>query len=252
MENFENDKESNILNKENKLLNPDNEIRNIMTQEMSEYFDKGRVWEAIIIAGEIASSGMDTKKLLKQDQIEKAQNELKQLRAKIKAEDNPNEYIDLARCIYRFQNIGIDFPELNDDEREKLKNLPEYMRTNQNYPKEHLAYIPQIASAIGQKMETLKKPADANIIREKIEQDIISKKERESQFHSMIIGGGLLAQFDSNEAKKLLESKVWKEDKKWQDVLNYLEKIKAEKNGWFLARLLPQVQSLIRLKRENQ
>lgn len=251
MENFENNKKNDILNKENGLLNLDNETENIMAQKMSEYFNKGKVWEAIIIASEMVLSGIDIRKQLNQDQIEKAQNELKQLRTKIKTENNPNEYIDLARCIYRFQNISIDFPKLNDDEREKLKNLPEYIRTNKNYPKEHLVYIPQIASAIGQKMETLKKPTDANIVREEIAQDIINKKD-EFQLHSMIIGGGLLAQFDSNEAKKLLESKVWKETKKWQDILDYLEKIKVEKNGWFLARLLPQAQLLIRLRRENQ
>lgn len=251
MENFENIKQNNILEKENKLLNPDEETEDIMAQTMSEYFEKGKIWEALIVAGEMALSGIDTKRLLQKDQVEKAQNELKQLRAKIKEENNPDEYIDLARCIYRFQNIGIDFPELNDEEREKLKNLPEYIRTNPDYPKEHLAYLPQIASAIEQDIKTLKKPTDASIVRKEIELDIENKKGDELQFHSMIVGGGLLAQFDSNEAKKLIESEVWKKSKEWQDVLSYFTKIKEEKNGWHLARLLPQMQSLIKLRRGN-
>jgi hypothetical protein len=251
MKNFENIEQNNIIEEENELLNPNKEMVDIMSQTMSEYFEKDKNWEAIIVANEMALSGINTKKLFKEEYIKKAQNELQQLRIKIKENNNPDEYIDLARLIYRFQNLNINFPNLDKEEQEKLKNLPEYIRNNPNYPKEQLAYIPQIANAAKQDIETLKKPNDAKIIRKKIELDIENKKENDSQFHSMIINGGLLAQFDSSEAKKLTESDIWKDGKEWQDILNYFKKIKEEKNGWYLSRLLPQIQSLIKLKREN-
>ncbi len=252
MKNFENIEQNNIIEEENELLNPNKETVDTMSQTMSEYFEKDKNWEAIIIASEMASSGIDTKELFEKDYIEKAQNELQQLRIKIKEDNNPDEYIDLARLIYRFQNLNIDFPDLNKEEQEKLRDLPEYMRTNLDYPKEHLAYIPQIASAVEEDVEALKKPTDSSIVRQEIELDIKNKKGNKSQFHSMVIGGGLLAQFDSSEAKKLIKGDTWKTGKEWQDILNYFKEIKEEKNGWYLARLLPQVQSLIKLRRENQ
>lgn len=251
MKNPEYLQQGNIAERENKLLNPDEQDKNIMLQAISEQFANNDIWETIIVASEMALAGFEVKTLLQEAQIKKMKEELQQLREKIKEEPDPEKYIDLARCVYRFQNIGIDYPELNDEELDKLKSLPEQIRTNNVLPKAHLAYIPQIASALDQDIETLKNPTDANIIRKEIELDIKAKAGDELQFHSMVIGGGLLTQFDQSEAKKLIESEAWRDGREWSDILNYFEKIKKEKDGWKLARLLPPMQSLIKLHQQK-
>lgn len=246
---FENNQEQNIVERKNELLNPNPETKYIMLQTMFEYFAKDDIWNAIIVAGEMTLAGIEIKTELNYEQIEKMKDELEQLRDKLKNDSDPGNYIDLARCIYHFQNIGLDFPKLSDEEIKKLQSLPDTFRTDSEWPKTHLAYIPQIASALNQGIDSLKKPSDAGIVREQLEQDIISKQGGEKQLDSMIIGAGLLAQFDNEEVKNLLQSDAWKNGLKWTELLDYFQKLKQEKNGWHLARLLPPMQTLIKLYR---
>lgn len=246
--------EQNIIaeaEKENKLLHPSEQDKDLMQQAMLECFKKDNIRDAIIIAGEMALAGFNVRALLQEDQINKMKEKLQQLRERIKSESDPNKYIDLARHIYRFRNMGIDIPEFNDHERKILENLPDLIRTGTEFPRAHLAYVPQIARALNQQINDFKKATDSKLLRKEIESDITAYQGDEHQFHSMIIGGGLLAQFDRDEAKKLLKSKSWKDGKKWPDIINYFEKIKQENNGWYLARLLPPMQSLIRLHHEK-
>ncbi|MCK5416196.1 hypothetical protein KAI92_02090 [Candidatus Parcubacteria bacterium] len=248
MEKLEFIQQNNIIEKENILLSPSEQDKDIMLQAMSKRFVENNTWDAIIIAGEMALAGLDIRALLKDTQIKEMQDELQRLRDNIKKENNLDEHIDLARCIYRFQNIGIAFPELNKQEQNIIKNLPNFIRTTAEWPKGHLVYMPQIASALNQNIESIKESSDSDIVRQEIELDIEKQKNDELLFHSMIIGGGLLAQFDRDAAEKLIQSKAWENGKSWSDILDYFKKIKNNNNGWQLARLLPPMQALIKLK----
>ena len=239
----------NITELENQLLNPDQKTKDMMFKAMFQYFETNEIWEAIIVAGEMSLIGIDVKSQLNDEQRSKMVEELQSLRDKAAKDEDPYLYIDLARCIYRFKNIGINFPDLNTEEMQKLQNLPDTIRNDKEWPKDHLAYIPQIANAINQDVNSLKQPNDAITVRQELEQDIAEKENDDKQFHSMIIGGGLLAQFDNNQAIELFQSKAWKNGKQWPEILDYFKKISQEENGWQMARLLPPMQTLIKLYR---
>ena len=237
-------KEKSIAVREDELLNPSDKTKKIMLKTLLRCFTKNDIWNAIIVAGEMALAGIEIKAELNDEQIEKINSELEQLRNKLKKDNEPGNYIDLARCMYRFQNIGLDFPNLDDEEIKKLQDLPEIFRTDPKWPKTHLAYIPQIASVINRNIDSLKKPGDASLVRNQLEQTIISKN---GQIDSMIIGAGLLAQLDTEEAKKLLQSDAWKHCPKWTELLDYFQKLTQEQSGWHVSRLLPPMQTLIKL-----
>ena len=237
-------KEKSIVGREDELLNPSDEIKKVMSQTLFQYFTENDIWNATIVAGEMALAGIEIKAALNDEQIKKINSELEQLRHKLKDDNEPGNYINLARCIYRFQNIGLNFPDLNEEEIENCGNLPEIFRTDPKWPKTHLAYIPQIASAINGNIDSLKKPCDASLVRNQLEQTITIKK---GQIDSMIIGAGLLAQLDTEEAKKLLQSDAWKHCPKWTELLDYFQKLTQEQSGWHVSRLLPPMQTLIKL-----
>jgi hypothetical protein len=234
--------------KESELLTVNSETKNTMLQSLNDFFEADDVWNAIITAGEMALLGIDIKKDLDKGMIEKIQNLLAELRKRLKDNDDPDDYIDLARTVYRLKNIGIDFPDLNSEEIEKLRILPELIRHTSDWDIGHLAYIPQIAAAINEDPDLLKHQDDGDLVEKYSEQDIVKNQDDDKQFSSMIICGGLLAKFDVDAAKKLLESEAWKNGKSWTEILNYFEKLEREKNGYFLARLLPPMQSLIKFK----
>jgi hypothetical protein len=242
-------KHKNLIEKENDILALKEEDKILLKSELSSKFEHGEIWEAIIVAGEMALSGSNPKEILSGEQIEGMQEELRQLRERIAKSNNKEELLDLARCVYRFKNIGINFPSLNDWEIEKLKKLPNIIKEDNKWPKEHLAYIPQIAGAINIDPKKLKEPEDAEIARVAMENDILSKSEPDSQIESMIICGGLLAQFDKQEASKLIENEIGK-TKEWTDLIEYFGKLREKKDGWRFARLLPQMRVIIKLRRE--
>jgi hypothetical protein len=252
MNSFEILQEKSDTEKENELLNPDSEIQNAIVQSLNDFFEKDNVWNAIITAGEMALLGIDVKKNLNNEMVDKIQNLLSELRKKLKDKNDQDDYLDLARTVYRLKNIGLDFPTLNNEEIEKLKTLPKLIRNDKDWQINHLAYIPQIAAATNENPNSLKHSGDATLVEKDSEQDIVSKQgDDEKQFHSMIICGGLLAQFDTDATNKLLESEAWKNGKSWTEILNYIKKLKQEKNGYFLARLLPPMQALIKFNRDR-
>jgi len=248
MNNLEILQEKNDIEKENELLTPNSEIKDSILQSMNEFFEHDNVWNAIITAGEMALLGIDVKKNLNDGMVGKMRDLLAGLRKKLKDNNNPDDYIDLARTVYRLKNIGIDFPDLNKEEVEKLRTLPELIRQTPDWSISHLAYIPQIAAAINEDYNLLKHPGDADLVEKYSEKDILENQNSDKQFSSMIICGGLLAKFDADATKELLESEAWKNGKSWTEILNYFEKLKREKNGYFLSRLLPPMQSLIKFK----
>src|SRR3989338_209356 len=203
-------KEKSIAVREDELLNPSDKTKKIMLKTLLRCFTKNDIWNAIIVAGEMALAGIEIKAELNDEQIEKKNSELEQIPNKIK----------------------------------KLQDLPEIFRTDPKWPKTHLAYIPQIASVINRNIDSLKKPGDASLVRNQLEQTIISKN---GQIDSMIIGAGLLAQLDKEEAKKMLRSDAWKHCPKWTELLDYFQKLTQEQSGWHVSRLLPPMQTLIKL-----
>lgn len=250
MEKFEFNKTEKIINEED-VTKIDKETKEILFNTFSKIHlkedDKGGYWEKIIVAGEMALLNIDVIDNLSKEEINGMKKELENIRIKLKAAKDQKDYIDLARCIYRFQNIGLDYPELTDEEKQALENLPQFFRQDKAWHG-HLNYTPQIAQALGKNINEISSDADYRLARQSIEEDL--QKGEKKELMAMIFSG-LLVELNKKEAAKFLDSKYWHEER-WQEVLELIKKARENKDGYFLARCLPPFKKLIEFKKNQK
>ena len=202
-------------------------------------------WKKIIVAGEMALLDINVADNLSWEDKDVMKQELERTRAELKKTEDKKEYIDLARCIYRFQNIGLDYPELTDEEKKILENLPRLFRQDPEWHG-HLNYIPQIAKAIDKNVDDISAKNDYKLARKHIEEKL--QEGGEEELKSMIFTG-LLAELSKEEANQLLNSEHWNE-KRWPEVLKIIQDTKDNEQGYLLARYLPPLKKLIKFKKE--
>lgn len=203
------------------------------------------VWEKIIIANELKLLGSDIEAELSSAEKQNMSKELSNLRENLKNSNNPIDYIDLARCLYRFKNLNIPYEKLNNKERDGILKLPELFRSDKDL-RGHLAYLPQIAASLDVNIDDIKKESDGLLVRQEIENKILDQDQKE-KFNSMALSG-LLLDLDSDEFKKMVNSESWSKDS-WNDTVKYLTGLKnsPEKNDWYVfLRLANSANKVIR------
>jgi len=228
---------------EENILNIDEETKRILLETMKA--EKGDYWEKTIIAGEMALLGMNVLDNLSEEDKEKMRQELENVRASLKDTEDKEDYVDLARGIYRFKNIELNYPQLTDKEKEILESLPALFRQNPEWHG-HLNYIPQIAKALNKNIDEISNNKDYELARKYIEEKL--KEDGEEELMNMILSG-LLVELNEDEAKKLLKSESWHENR-WSEVLKMVREAKNNEQGYFLARCLSPLRKLIEF-REN-
>lgn len=202
--------------------------------------EKSDYWEKIIMAGEMALLGIDVLDNLSEEDKEKMRQELEGVRTRLKEAKDKSGYIDLARCVYRFQNIGLDYPELTDEEKGILEGLSRFFRQDQKWHG-HLNYIPQIAQAVDKNIDEISSQDDYKLARKYLEEKL--REGGEEELKNMIFSG-LLVELNKKEAEKLLNGEYWNENR-WTEVLKMIKEAKDNKYGYLLARYLPPLKKLI-------
>jgi hypothetical protein len=190
------------------------------------------VWEKIIIANELKLLGSDVEGALNPEEKEKMIAELSNLRKELKSSGDPVDYIDLARCIYRFKNLNISYDELDDEEKNGIVNLPEIFRADEKLH-EHLMYLPQIAAALGVDLSEIKSEKDGAVIRQEVEKKFSDKKGMETFNYYAL--SGFLRDVDGEEFKKMIAGEYWQKNS-WDKTVNYLINLKnsLKKEDWYV------------------
>jgi hypothetical protein len=240
MEKIRLNKTENITEKD--ILNICEETKRILLETLKA--EKSDYWEKIIMAGEMASLGINVLDNLSEEEKEKMREKLEKVRTELKENKDKKNYIDLARGIYRFKNIGLDYPELTNEEKEILENLPMLFRQDKEWHG-HLNYIPQIAKALNKSADEISSKEDHELARKFLEEKL--KEGGEEELMNMIFTG-LLVELDEDETEKLLKSENWHEDR-WQEVLKMIEEAKNNEQGYFLLRHLQPLRKLVEFRK---
>jgi len=200
---------------------------------------KNNIWERLIVGGELALLGLNVREELTDEEKRLFIQELNSLRGELEEKAVPIDYTDLARSIYRFQNIGLEFNPLTEEEREGIMGLPDLFRQNKEL-RGHLNYLPQIASALGKNVTELSQPEDFILARQAIEGDLRNTRGTSREFEVMALAG-LLVEISDQEAENLINNQMWSQEL-WEDVRAMIENLKTsseENSGYILVRLLP-------------
>ncbi len=150
--------------------------------------------------------------------------------------------IGLVKYLYRLNQIGIDHPSLTNEEKERLENIPQYLR--QHSENGNLVYLPQLASVLGVALAEISDKNDGLLVKEYLEKELAKGGEEEIK---AIMVTGMLQDLDPTALEELIKSDYWKE-KNWQQAMQLVEKYKQEKQGYFLARCLPSLRKLQKVK----
>lgn len=219
-------------------LTRENLIKSMHGEGLSN--SKDNIWEKIVVAGELSLVGIDVKNELSVPEKESFKKELSDLREKLKESGDDLDYIDLARCVYRFKNIGLDFDDLTEDEIRHIEELPEIFRKNSQLHG-HLNYLPQVTLSIEGDLGRIAGENDFVLARQAIESDLRANSGSDKELEIMVFAG-LLVETNEQEAEKLINSNFWPKER-WSDVvemMNNLKKSEKDNSAYMLARLLPQ------------
>ena len=214
--------------------------------------EKDDIWEKIIIANELKLSGANVEKELSSGEEQDMSEELANLREKLKNSTDPLDYIDLARCVYRFKNLNIPLEKLNANEKEGVLNLPNIFRDSPELCG-HLAYLPQIASALDTDLEEIKKSQDGLLLRQAIETRFAAENDRIKKFNSLALSG-LLVDLDATEFKRFIEGNNWNQED-WHKTVNYLIDLKnspKREDTYTFLRLINPARKVLNFLEKNK
>jgi hypothetical protein len=137
----------------------------------TEYFER------VLVAGEMTELGLDAKKNFSKEDLKNIQKDLAVFREESK--QDPALQIGLVKYLYRLNQIGIDYPSLTSEEKERLENIPQYLR--QHPENGNLVYLPQLASVLGVALAEISDKNDGLLVKEYLEKELAKGDEEEKK-----------------------------------------------------------------------
>lgn len=210
--------------------------RHIKDSLENEYFER------VLVAGEMTELGLDSRQNFSKDEISEIQKEISELRKQY--QDSDLIPIGVVKYLHRLKQIGIEFLPLTSEETKKLYHLPEKLRTHPDDG--NLIYLPQLAHVLNVPLSEITIEEDGEVVRQYLENEL---KQGEDKAVIATLLSGMLADLNKQSLGKLLQGPNWSESI-FNRALDEIRELKEKEQGYELARVLPAMIKLIKVKKD--